>query len=302
MHSEPKACLFNIQKFSIHDGPGVRTTVFFKGCPLRCFWCSNPESISTSVQVLWSEKACVGCGGCVAACPASAVTMAGAVPVFDHGACTGCGLCVAACPRDALSLTGKSHTLDRVVEKCLEDRLFYEDSGGGVTLSGGEVLSQPEFARELLAHLRAEGIHTALETNGYAGEDVFRAVASEADLLLFDVKHYDEKKHLQGTGVSNATILRNLARAVADGIEVLARIPVIRGYNDSPEDAEGFGRLLAGMGIEAAQLLPFHQMGESKYAMLGLAYPLASAAPLHKEDLEGYRQILLSQGMKRVIL
>ncbi len=302
MDTDPVARIFNIQKFSIHDGPGVRTTVFFKGCPLRCFWCSNPESINPDLQVLWDKKACIGCGCCAAACPAAAITMTDARPVFDYKRCTACSRCFSACPHQALSMAGKQYAVDDVVAVCLEDRLFYEDSGGGVTLSGGEVMMQPRFVSELLQRLRAENIHTALETNGFADAAIFSSVAANADLLLFDVKHYDEEKHRRGTGVSNQPILRNLAQALAMKIPLLVRIPVIRSYSNSLEDAIGFARLLVGLGIREAQLLPFHQMGESKYAMLGAPYRLAKAKALHKEDLEDFKQMLLIQGMEKVIL
>ncbi len=301
-----QARIFNIQRFSLHDGPGVRTTVFFKGCPLRCAWCANPESIAPGTQVLRAEKSCTGCGVCASTCPESAVTLSGseAAPIIDHARCSGCGRCVEACPAKALSLSGSLYSLDEALAVCLRDREFYEDSGGGVTLSGGEATAQPAFACALMGELRRRGVHTALETNGFAGEAVFRETAACAELLLFDVKHHDSERHRAGTGVDNLRILANLGWALASGKNVLVRIPVIRGYNDSLEDARAFTRLLLGMGGMGAgrvQLLPFHQMGESKYASLGISYPFRDVPPLRKEALEEFRSVLLAGGLEAIL-
>ncbi len=302
-----QARIFNIQRFSLHDGPGVRTTVFFKGCPLRCAWCANPESIAAGAQVLRAEKLCTGCGLCVALCPESAVALSGAAPVVDHARCSGCGRCVEACPAKALSLSGSLYSLNETLSVCLRDRDFYEDSGGGVTLSGGEATAQAAFTSALMGELRGRGVHTALETNGFAGESVFRETAACADLLLFDVKHYDSGRHAAGTGVDNSRILANLGWALASGKNVLVRIPVIRGYNDSLEDARGFARLLlgmrgmGGMGAGRVQLLPFHQMGESKYAALGMPYSFRGVPSLRKEDVEAFRSVMQGEGLEAIL-
>lgn len=302
MTSELRACIFNIQKFSIHDGPGIRTTVFFKGCPLRCAWCANPESIRPGVQVLCDNGKCVACGVCADACPADAITVDASGAAVAHERCVGCGQCVAACPVAALSLSGKDYGIDDVLAVCLQDKDFYDESGGGVTLSGGEVMMQPAFARELLRRLAERGVHTALETNGCVGPEVFRDVAAAADLLLFDVKHCDAERHRDGTGVDNGVILENLRWAVAAGKKVLARIPVIPGYNDSLEDADAFARLLKTIPLDTVQLLPFHQFGQNKYQMLGMDYTLDSAPQLRKENLAEYRERMLGAGMREVIL
>lgn len=302
-----QACIFNIQRFSLHDGPGVRTTVFFKGCPLRCAWCANPESILPAPQILWTAKSCSRCGRCRDACPERAVSVpavssdggsAAARVTVDHARCTACGCCAAACPAGALALSGKMYSLAEAVDAVMRDRDFYEESGGGVTLSGGEATMRREFVREFLRELRERGIHTALETNGFAGEDVFQELAGLADMLLFDVKHYDSAKHEAGTGVPNDRILSNLRRALAAGRDVLVRIPVIRGYNDSLDDARGFGALLSGMGVRRAHLLPFHQMGEGKYDSIGMAYSLRGREPLSREDLEAFRETFRAGGIQ----
>lgn len=249
-----QANICNIQKFSLNDGPGIRTVVFFRGCPLRCAWCANPESQERELRDI----------------PES----------------------------EGQSLGGRRVTLEEVLAVCMQDLPFYEESGGGVTLSGGEVLLWPEFAIALLRALRREGIHTALETTGFAAPAVFQEVAAEADYLLYDMKHGDSARHRQGTGVGNEQILENMAWAIAAGKEVLPRIPVIPGYNDSPADAECFCRRLHEVGATCAQLLPFHQFGEKKYALLGRTYAYADRAALHPEELEEYRRIFLRAGIQ----
>ncbi|MDR2096446.1 MAG: glycyl-radical enzyme activating protein [Treponema sp.] len=286
--------LSNIQKFSLHDGPGIRTVVFFKGCPLSCLWCSNPETREPGGSVLRDTARCVRCLRCVEVCPAGAIKDDLSV---NRGACTACGSCVRECPQKALSINGRRRSLEETLRICLQDRPFYEESGGGVTLSGGEVLTQRRFARELLEALRREGIHTALETTGYAPPGVFWQTAEPADLLLFDIKHYDRDRHFSGTGVYNDLILDNLKTVLAARKAVLPRLPVIPGFNDSLMDALGFSRLLQSLGLKQAQLLPFHQFGEKKYEMLGLPYPLRGVPQLHREDMEEYRQVFIDHGI-----
>jgi pyruvate formate lyase activating enzyme len=189
------------------------------------------------------------------------------------------------------------YSLDETVKICLQDRPFYEESGGGVTLSGGEALTQPGFAAVLLETLRKEGIHTAIETSGCAPASVFEEVTALADLLLFDIKHYDDRRHVEGTGVHNGLILENLKNAMARGKTVLARLPVIPGYNDSPEDARAFASLLGALGLKQVQLLPFHQFGERKYDLLNLPYAMRGVPQLHEEDLEEFRKIISETGI-----
>lgn len=292
-----RALIFNIQKFSLHDGPGIRTTVFLKGCPLRCRWCANPESQSARMQLLYDRAKCLRCGRCAAGCPGGAISMAADGIHIDEKKCISCGSCAAGCPGDALSVEGKPMAVDEVLRVCMQDAMFYEESGGGVTLSGGEPLCHPEFALALLTALKQRGIHTAVETTGCVAADVFDRVTAQADLLLFDVKHPDSERHMWGTGVGNGQILDNLRRAIAAGKAVLPRIPVIPGFNDSPDTAKRFAALLTDAGAKRAQLLPFHQFGEKKYALLGRDYDMSNVKPLHEEDLEGFRRILCDAGI-----
>ena len=295
---ELKGIVFNIQKFSIHDGPGVRTNVFLKGCPLRCKWCSNPESQAARPQVLYHSAECVHCKKCVASCPEQAVSAddSGRLRI-DFTRCSGCMVCVHGCPGRALTCEGEEKTADEVFEICMQDLDFYEESGGGVTLSGGEALMQPDFVEALLQRLKEKGVHTAIETMGCAAPEIFQRLAPRFDLLLFDVKHWDCAKHREGTGVGNEQIIQNLRWGYGQGLNILPRIPVIPGFNGAPEDGVGIAGLLKEIGFTRAQLLPFHQMGEKKYELLNRNYELTGVKALHPEDLTAYRQIFLDRGI-----
>ncbi len=292
-----QACIFNIQKFSLNDGPGIRTVVFFKGCPLACLWCSNPESQSVSQQAAWEEEKCVRCMRCVHACKQSAVKYLEDRMIFDEKICVGCFQCVKACPQGALLVQGELMTLTKVLEEIMKDIDFYEESGGGVTLSGGEVLDQAEFAIALLKELQARQIHTACETTGYADEGTFTSLIEHIDLILFDLKHYDNEKHVAVTKVSNEPILRNLKLALAKGKEIVIRIPVIPGINDALKDAQGFCDLLKKIGAKKVNLLPFHQFGQKKYSLLGKEYQCKNLKQLHEEDLVAYHEVFLQNGL-----
>lgn len=286
-----KATIFNIQKFSIHDGPGIRTVVFFKGCPLRCKWCSNPESQMPYPQVLWDGDKCIHCGLCEAGCPTGSISFENNVFRFQYNRCRGSMLCARQCPAKALEYVGKEMTAEEVMKEVLKDKDFYEESGGGVTLSGGEVLSQADFAADLLKECRKNHIHTALETTGFAPLQTFLRVTEPADLLLYDMKHYDREKHIEYIGASNEQIIINMKAAVQAGKHIIARIPVIPGVNNSIRDARGFCSLLLHIGIREVDLLPFHQFGESKYTRLGMDYEMKSKKALHPEDLREYYQV-----------
>lgn len=292
-----KGITFNIQKFSIHDGPGIRTTVFLKGCPLRCQWCSNPESQLEDIQILYDQSKCVHCLNCIKQCKKNAISYNNNKIQIDFHKCVGCLQCVHSCIQNALSHEGEYKDVQEVVNICLQDIDFYEESQGGVTISGGEGMSQPRFVEALVKSLKEHHIHVAIETTGYIQEDTFSKLAPMFDLLLFDVKHYDTDKHYQGTGVHNELIINNLKWAIHHGIEVLPRIPVIPDFNSSLEDAKGIADLLLSIGINKVQLLPFHQFGERKYELLNRDYLLKNKKALHPEDLKDYQQIFLDKGI-----
>lgn len=292
-----KGIIFNIQKFSIHDGPGIRTTVFLKGCPLKCKWCSNPESQLDKIQVLYDQSKCIHCHSCVNICPQKAISIISEHIHIDFNKCIGCLECVNNCPAKALSHEGEYKIVSDIVDICLQDKDFYEESGGGVTISGGEGMSQPHFLKTLINELKKHDLHIAIETTGHVSSQTFQELAFQLDLLLFDVKHYDSKKHYEGTHVYNDQIISNLKWAIENGINVLPRIPVIPDFNASLEDAKGLANVLISVGAKKVQLLPFHQFGEKKYELLNKEYLFKSKKALHPEELIDYQKIFLDKGI-----
>ncbi|VDN48286.1 Glycyl-radical enzyme activating protein [Petrocella atlantisensis] len=283
---ESKGMVFNIQKFSLHDGPGIRTVIFFKGCPLHCPWCSNPESLSKNVQITWNKNTCTGCHDCIRACPEKAIKSVDENIVIDEDLCTGCLLCTQICPTNSLGFEGKLYSIDGIMKEVLKDTPFYEESGGGITLSGGEVLLQANFATKLLKTAKKHHIHTAAETTCYTDQDTFNNFIQYLDLLLCDIKHYDSDKHEKIVGVPLNNILDNIRLAVSQKKEIIARIPVIPDFNYSIDDAEHFCMLLKSLKIRNVNLLPYHNYGENKYALLNKPYPMAGYDPIHKDDPE----------------
>ena len=292
-----KGIVFNIQKFSVNDGPGIRTVVFLKGCPLRCKWCANPESQLVRTEIMWDEKKCAGCHHCIEVCPAQAVSLKEGKITIDSSKCDGCGKCFRECPGRALKNEGELKTVEKVMDAVMQDLPFYEESGGGMTLSGGEMLAQPDFAQSLLLAAKEDGLHTCCETTGFAKQEVFAEVIESIDAILFDVKHWNTEKHKEGTAVSNEQILANLKYAIDQGKDVLPRIPVIPGFNDSADDAANLARVIREAGGTKCQLLPFHQFGENKYEQLGREYAYKDVTAYHREDLEEYRQTLIANGV-----
>ncbi len=279
--------VFDIKRFAIHDGPGIRTTVFLKGCPLRCYWCHNPESQAPAPVLMQYPRNCLGCRACLAACPQGALTVGETQIMVDRALCRGCGACTQVCYAQALVLLGREMSVEEVLAEVVKDRAFYTTSGGGMTLSGGEPLFQPAFTRELLRAAKAEGLHTALDTSGYARWELYEAALPYVDLVLFDLKHPEPTAHQVGAGVDNALILDNLRRLAASPVEILVRVPVIPGFNAGPEVIGAMARLLASLPRPVPmELLPYHRLGEGKYTSLGQAAPEQQSTPPEAELLE----------------
>jgi len=292
--------VFNIQRYSVHDGPGIRTLVFMKGCPMRCLWCCNPEGQNPYPEMAYFESLCSRCRKCVAACPKKAITVSedGQLRTLRE-LCDNCGQCVVVCPRQARQVFGKYYTVNEVLEIAKKDTAFYWRSGGGITVGGGEPLSQPDFVRELLENAKEQyGLHTAVETSGYAEPDVIERVLGSVDLVLFDLKHIDPHKHLKLTGMSNDLILRNIRlvvnRIVPEKKELLIRVTVVPSLNDDVDDLLCFAEFVKSLGEGVrVELLPYHEFGVAKYRALDRRYFLeAGIQPPSGEYMEALRDIL----------
>ena len=264
--------VYNIQRFSIHDGPGIRTTVFLKGCPLRCFWCQNPESQRRRPEIFYFADKCTLCGACVMSCGNKAIEISEERVVTDRERCSGCGACVPACRAGARSLMGRMMTAEEVTREIVRDRRFYETSGGGVTLSGGDPVAQPEFAVSILESCRREGISTLIETCGYTDWSTFSRILEQTDLVYMDVKCIDPERHRRGTGVTNERILENAVKT-AKMRPVRVRVPVIPGFNDDADELMAVAEFARKkMGVEEIELLKYNGLCESKYVRLERKY------------------------------
>ncbi len=289
---ERKALLFNKQKYNMYDGPGIRTLLFFKGCPLRCLWCANPEGLSRVVQIMYKANNCVNCGACVNVCPVNIHKMrADNTHYLDRSIkCIACNACVDACNYSALSMAGEKESIAKLMEYIEEDRPFYEQSGGGVTLGGGEVLMQPEAALSLLMACKQAGIHTAVETCGYAKKDIVLNIAKFTDLFLYDIKNIFSEKHLELTGVRNEMILDNLKEIMQTRSDVLIRMPLLKGINDSEAEIVETIKFLMpyknSKNFKGIHLLPYHKLGVNKYAQLDMEYAIQGDPSLTEQDLQ----------------
>lgn len=292
------ALIFSIQRYSIQDGPGIRTTVFLKGCPLKCRWCSNPESQNAYPEIMARAIKCQGCGTCIEACETGAISLRDNLINIDRSLCQLCMNCIEACPNDALEVTGEYQSLEEILKEAERDALFYKNSGGGITLSGGEPMSQPEFAARFLKSCKERGFSTAVDTCGYARWESMKAVLEHADLALYDLKHLDPEQHLKGTEVKNDLILENLNRIVNSGItRVWIRIPLIGGYNDSEEYLRQLAQTIKTMPVEKISLLNYHEWGKPKYDFLGRSYPVNGTIPISEERLETLASIMETEGV-----
>ncbi|MBU5677932.1 glycyl-radical enzyme activating protein [Alkaliphilus sp. MSJ-5] len=268
--------IFNIQKYSINDGPGIRTTVFFKGCPLKCTWCHNPESQSYENELIFSIEKCIYCNSCNNSCVDKCITFIDRELIIDKAKCSLCGDCTKNCPTNAIEMVGISMTVNEVMKEIEKDMVFYEESGGGVTLSGGEPLMQFEFINAILKKCKEKGIHTAIDTSGYSSLSSVYELSKNVDLFLYDIKHLDDDKHMELTGVSNKQILDNLSNIVKIGNNVWIRVPIIPGINDDDENILGIGRLMNMLKLADISILPYHNIATDKYRKLGKTYDLSN--------------------------
>lgn len=292
-----RGLVFNIQKFSLHDGPGIRTTVFVKGCSLACKWCSNPESINRYQEIMIYDVRCIGCKKCVAACPTGAIVLTerGREIVWDK--CNNCLECAKVCPSKAIECTGQYMTVDEVVKKIEDDRTFYKNSNGGMTVSGGEAMVQAKFVGELFKKCRGKGIHTTLDTTANAPWEELENILEYVDHVLVDIKHMDPKMHKKGTGVGNEVIIKNAER-IAARVRTWIRIPLIPGYNDSESNIKKVAEFAAAIGAEKISVLPYHELGSAKYPKLGRIYKMKKIKLPAEEDVARVGKIIESYGMK----
>ena len=282
-----KGLVFDIQRYSIHDGPGIRTIVFLKGCPLSCEWCCNPESQHPQPEIEYRESLCQHCGRCITSCPKEAINANLSPPAgskINRVLCDVCGQCVEVCPSGALNMIGKWFSVEEMLAEVMRDASYYRRSGGGVTISGGEPLVQQKFTRELLQACYERDIHTAVETCGFADRSQFEEILPFTDLFLFDVKHMDNEIHKQYTGVSNEKILENVRYLSRAGAAIILRVPLVPGINVEESNLRAIAKFASQLNVVEVHLMPFHQLGKEKYTRLGRSYKMGDVADLQQEQ------------------
>jgi pyruvate formate lyase activating enzyme len=291
--------VFDIQKFSIHDGPGIRTTVFLKGCPLNCWWCHNPESQDLDMEMMFHAKRCIRCGACQSACTHGAISQNGDFVSTDEEACTLCGACVEACYAEAREIVGQEMTVAQVMAEIERDITFYDESGGGVTFSGGEPLLQRDFLGSLLMACKDREIHTTLDTCGFAAWETLDRIREFVDLFLYDIKLMDGAKHQEFTGAPNDLILKNLQMLSEQGHNVVLRLPIIPGVNDDEMNIRRTGEFVTNLlSLNQVDILPYHHTGTDKYSRLKRAYELSEIRPPSNDDVAKIAQILRGYGLQ----
>lgn len=292
-----KALIFDIKKFAIHDGPGIRTTIFFKGCNLHCPWCHNPESINSYPEVVFFPERCIGCGRCLEACESGALRLVEGKVLYQKPLCQSCGRCAEACYASARVIYGKWMTLEEVMGEILKDKPFYENSGGGATFSGGEPLLYPEFVSALAELCHENGVTVAIDTAGAVRWSAFEAVIPHTDYFLVDLKMMNPKLHTKYCGASLELIVENLERLSANGARIFIRVPIVPGYTDSEENLREIAHFASRLrGVECVELLPYHRLGEDKYRRLGRPYPLEGTPAPSPEKLEQLASMAGSTG------
>ena len=286
-----KVLVSNIQRFSTKDGNGIRTTVFFKGCPLRCRWCHNPETFSKEKEVMYNAENCTLCGRCVDSCPHGAIKIENNILSTDPRLCVHCGNCTDFCYYNAREISGKEMSADSVAEAILKDAAFYRESGGGVTFSGGECMMFAPFVRDVLKICKAHRIHTAIDTSGFAPFSSFEMVLPYTDIFLYDIKAYSSPLHKELTGVPNELIWENLEKLTKFGANINLRLPLIEGCNTDLEDIEKIAERCSALGIKKVNLLPYHDMGKYKYTKLGMEYDSNSMSTPSDEKMSKIKEI-----------
>jgi pyruvate formate lyase activating enzyme len=290
--------IINIQKYSIHDGPGIRTTVFFKGCPLNCWWCHNPESQNPTPEIMFFKEKCTGCGMCLKRCPQNALDLVEGYPVTSEINCTLCGKCSDFCPSSARELVGKDISVKDLTREIIKDEIFYEESNGGVTFSGGEPLMHADYLNDVLKICKDKNIHTTIDTCGYADFEKLEKIIDNVDLFLFDIKHMDNEKHLEYTGVSNLIILENLKNLSQKCSNIHIRMPIIAGINDDDANINAAVDFISNLNIIQVDLLPYHKMGMDKYIRLNMKYKLSGLEKPSDEIMENIAEKFRTAGIK----
>jgi pyruvate formate lyase activating enzyme len=291
--------VIDITRMTVHNGPGIRTLILFKGCPLRCIWCSTPESQKESVEVAFFPDKCILCGDCIPVCPQSAISILAKTIILNREICDNCGQCVSACNTDALLLFGQEYTVEELVAEVKKDEIIYKHSSGGATVSGGEPFFRPEFLLTLLKELKQSGINCGIDTCGYTAREHIEAVIPYVDFFLRDIKHMNRENHIDYTGVSNDLILDNLRFVSDNRIPVYLRLPLIPGYNDSKNnllDLCNFAKTLSS--LQEIDLLPLHHLGKARYAALDREYPIDGIPLIKGEKLEEMKHLVESTGLK----
>jgi pyruvate formate lyase activating enzyme len=293
-----KGLIFYVERYAIHDGPGIRSTIFFKGCPLRCQWCHNPEGQEPRIELMIRPEKCgEECRDCLSVCPRGAISKDGSFVVVDKARCDFCGKCKEVCAYEALEIVGREVTVQEVVDEAEKDRVFFDESGGGVTFSGGEPLMQPDFLEALLGEFKNRGIRTTVDTSGYASFEILERILKNVDLFLYDIKIMDDTKHKRYTGVSNQIILENLRKLAEKGQPVQVRVPLIPGISDDDENIQRIGEYLLSLGnIKHISLLPFHRGGIEKCRKLRRESLIHSLRPPSEERVKEIRKILSDYG------
>jgi len=290
--------IINIQKYSVHDGPGIRTTVFLKGCPLSCWWCHNPESQNPNHEIMFFEERCTGCGVCVKRCPKKAISMVNNAPTVEESNCIFCGKCADFCPNNAREYVGKNMTVQELMKEIIKDEVFYEESNGGVTFSGGEPLIQGEFLYEVLKSCKERGIHTAVDTCGCAAWEKLEKISEKVDLFLYDLKLMNNERHKKYTGTENVIILENLKRLSAKGANIFVRMPIISGINADDEHIDEAVKFLSNINVIQVNLLPYHKMGMDKYRRLKMGYKLSGMEKPSEERMSKIVEEFRANGFK----